>query len=77
MESMHITMFGIKAAIGDNIDYFLGKPIDNLDIAPWCDPLNQKVNLTYNTAAFNFKFVSLEPEAWHLEEHPDTGWVSR
>ena len=66
-----------KGGYRDNIDYFLGKPIDNLDIAPWGDPLNQKVNLTYNTAAFNFKFVSLEPEAWHLEEHPDTGWVSR
>ena len=66
-----------KGGYRDNIDYFLGKPIDNLNIHVDGDPLNQKVNLTYNTAAFNFKFVSLQPEAWHLEEHPEGDWVQR
>ena len=61
-----------------NIEYFLGKGpefIDNRD--PKNYALNQKVNHTWDTRAFNFKFVGLEPEDWHLEEHPDTGWVSR
>ena len=62
----------------DNIEYFIGKSpdfVDNRD--PKNYALNQKVNHTYNTAAFNFKFVSLQPEAWHLEEHPEGDWVQR
>ena len=62
----------------DNIEYFLGRSpdfVDNRD--PKNYALNQKVNHTYDTAAFNFKFVSLQPEAWHLEEHPEGDWVQR
>ena len=62
----------------DNINYFLGKSpkfIDNRD--PKNYALNQKVNHTWDTKAFNFKFVGLQPEDWHLEEHPEGDWVQR
>ena len=67
-----------KGGWRDNIEYFLGQHpyfVDNRD--PNNYALNQKVNHTYDTAAFNFKFVSLQPEAWHLEEHPEGDWVQR
>ena len=67
-----------KGGYRDNIEYFLGKSpefIDNQD--PKNYALNQKVNHTWDTRAFNFKFVGLEPEDWHLEEHPESGWVQR
>ena len=62
----------------DNIHYFIGQSpdiVDNQD--PKSYALNQKVNLTYNPGAHNFWFMTAEPEAWELEEHPDTGWVQR
>ena len=67
-----------KGGYRDNIEYFLGKSpefIDNQD--PKNYALNQKVNHTWDTRAFNFKFVGLEPEDWHLEEHPESGWIQR
>ena len=62
----------------DNIEYFLGQSpdfVDNRD--PKNYALNQKVNLTYNPGAHNFWFMAAEPEAWHLEEHPEGDWVQR
>lgn len=62
----------------NNIDYFLGRSpdfVDNRD--PKNYALNQKVNLTYDMKAFNFKFVSLEPQAFELQDHSlYRGWHS-
>ena len=67
-----------KGGYRDNIEYFLGQSpdfVDNRD--PKNYALNQKVNLTYNPGAHNFWFMASEPEAWHLEEHPEGDWVQR
>ena len=67
-----------KGGYRDNIEYFLGQSpdfVDNRD--PKNYALNQKVNLTYNPGAHNFWFMAAEPEAWHLEEHPEGDWVQR
>ena len=67
-----------KGGYRDNINYFLGRSpefVDNRD--PDNYALNQKVNHTWDTKAFNFKFVSLQPEVWELEEHTEGGWVKR
>lgn len=65
-----------KGGWRDNIEYFLGRDpefIDNQD--PQNYALNQKVNLTYNTGAHNFKFITALPEPWELEDHSQyTDW---
>lgn len=34
-------------------------------------------NLSWDTGYVNFKFAFAKPYDWHLETHPDSGWVSR
>lgn len=34
-------------------------------------------NLSWKPGYVNYKFVSSEPYAWHLEAHPESGWVQR
>ena len=58
----------------DNIEYFLGRSpdfVDNRDSKNYA--LNQKVNHSWDTKAFNFMFVSLEPTGYELDNHSQYG----
>lgn len=76
------TEFGIdnyyNTTMGDgyynNITQFTNKTPQELD-----EFLNCKINLSWqwNLDWHNWRFFTMKPAAWHLEAHPDSGWVKR
>ena len=76
------TEFGIdnyyNTTMGDgyynNITQFTNKTPQALD-----EFLNCKINLSWqwNLDWHNWRFFTMKPAAWHLEAHPDSGWVKR
>ena len=58
----------------NNITEFTNKSPKELD-----NFLNCKINLSWewNIDWHNWRFFSKKPEAWHLQAHPDKGWVKR
>ena len=63
-----------KGGYRDNIEYFLGRSpdfVDNRNSKNYA--LNQKVNHSWDTKAFNFMFVSLEPTGYELDNHSQYG----
>ena len=76
------TEFGIdnyyNTTTGDgyynNITQFTNKTPQELD-----EFLNQKVNLSWqwNLDWHNWRFFTMKPADWHLQAHPDSGWVKR
>ena len=76
--------FGVDSYYGTWNDYrtdinkFLGQSPESLESSSGGRlNVNQRVNLTYNPGAHNFWFMTAQPEAWELEEHPEGDWVQR